>query len=219
LIHGDPSYAAAFSTAYPNDSQAPEVEKIKIALAAFVGTLDSGTNALDRYLKSDDSTLLSAAARRGFTLFRGAANCSECHLVNGVRPRLSDGAFHSTLINPALAPAIPEGVVRLQSGGAGNTNAGRLIESDPVVSEMGRYVVTGEPKDIGAFRTPSLRNVARTAPYMHDGRIKTLREAVDREIYYRNLQENRPNSLTEQDRQDLVAFLEALSDVETPRNR
>ena len=77
---------------------------------------------------------------------------------------------------------------------------------------MGRFVVTHEPIDIGAFQTPSLRNVAVTAPYMHDGSIATLSAAVDHEIYYRGFSTGRPISMSVTERQDLVAFLESLTD-------
>ena len=72
-------------------------------------------------------------------------------------------------------------------------------------------MVTLKPGDIGRFRTPSLRNVALTAPYMHEGSVPTLAEAVEREIYYRGLESGRPLVLTPQEKADLVAFLEALT--------
>lgn len=67
-----------------------------------------------------------------------------------------------------------------------------------------------DPADIGLFRTPSLRGVASTAPYMHDGSVPTLDEAIDREVYYRSLQAGRPLNLTIEERLDLKAFLQAL---------
>jgi len=75
--------------------------------------------------------------------------------------------------------------------------------------------VTGNPKDLGKFRTPSLHNVALTAPHMHNGSIATLELALDFEIYYRGLSESRPLILSAQEQRDLLAFLHALPG--TPR--
>ncbi len=86
-----------------------------------------------------------------------------------------------------------------------------LITSDPEVAALGRFVTTRNPRDIGKFRTPTLRNVALTAPYMHDGSIPTLRQAVDFEIYYRSLRSQRPLILTPRERLDLVSFLDSLT--------
>ncbi len=67
------------------------------------------------------------------------------------------------------------------------------------------------PKDIGLFKTPSLRNVALTAPYMHDGSVRTLTEAVDAEIYYRSIQSERPLMITPEEKSDLIEFLDSLT--------
>ena len=71
--------------------------------------------------------------------------------------------------------------------------------------------MTLNPADIATFRTPSLHNVALTAPYMHDGSVATLEDAIDLEIYYRGVESNQPLILTLQERSDLVAFLQALT--------
>lgn len=212
-LRSNKSYAGAFAASFPTEEPSAQIRQVGLALAAFIRAQDHGSSALDRYLETADPGRLSAGARRGLQLFRGAANCGTCHRLEGTRPTFTDGGFHSTVIDSKLAPAIPGRTVRLVAEVSPDAPLGGLIASDPVVAEMGRFVITRDPKDIGSFRTPSLRNVARTAPYMHDGSIKTLREAVDREIYYRSLQENRPNSLTESDRADLVEFLDSLSDV------
>jgi cytochrome c peroxidase len=85
-----------------------------------------------------------------------------------------------------------------------------MILSDRDIAELGRFVVTLNPADIGKFRTPSLRNVAVTAPYMHDGSVATLSEAVDRELYD-HTQPGRPLILTPKEKQDLVRFLDSLT--------
>lgn len=77
-------------------------------------------------------------------------------------------------------------------------------------AQLGRFNVTFNPGDIGMFRTPSLRHVAQTAPYMHDGSVATLEEAIDREIYYRGLQNGRPLNLSVEERRAIAAFLQSL---------
>jgi cytochrome c peroxidase len=86
-----------------------------------------------------------------------------------------------------------------------------LISDDAEIAALGRFVVTKNPKDIGSFKTPSLRNVVLLAPYMHDGSVKTLPEAVDVEIYYRSLESGRPLILTPLEKKELIAFLESLT--------
>ena len=86
-----------------------------------------------------------------------------------------------------------------------------IVLASPEFAALGRFVVTLVPTDLGAFRTPSLRNVAMTAPYMHDGSVPTLSEAVDDEVYYRSNETGHPLLLTPTERGDLVAFLESLT--------
>jgi cytochrome c peroxidase len=88
-----------------------------------------------------------------------------------------------------------------------------LIGSDAEAAALGRFVVTLDPADIGKFRTPSLRNVAETAPYMHDGSVPTLEAAVDHELYYRGQALGRPIVLTPAEKRDVVSFLRALTSL------
>lgn len=85
--------------------------------------------------------------------------------------------------------------------------------NNPEFAELGRYLVTKDPKDIGKFRTPSLRNVAITAPYMHDGSVLSPAEAIDLELYYRNIVDGRAVILTQAEKMDLASFLQALTSV------
>jgi cytochrome c peroxidase len=85
-----------------------------------------------------------------------------------------------------------------------------LIASNTEVSALGRFVVTLDPSDIGKFKTPSLRNVAMTAPYMHDGSVATLEEAIDLELYSRG-SVTRPIVLTRSEKSDLIEFLKTLT--------
>lgn len=158
------------------------------AIAAFERTVISGNAPYDRF-KAGDQAALSEAAARGMKLFFGKANCSACH--SG--PNFTDNAFH---------------------------NLG--VGIDAAEPDLGRFVVTGQVGDRGGFKTPTLREIARTAPYMHDGSHATLAEVV--EYYNKGGTDNPqldeeifPLKLTEQERMDLVTFLEeALSSDSYP---
>ena len=148
---------------------------------------------------------MSAAGKRGLALFQARAQCAECHLIGPSSSLLTDQQFH------VAARGIARDVTRNL---AALTTRGReleaLIATDPQVAALGRFVATLMPSDIGKFKTPSLRNVALTAPYMHDGSIATLSEAADLELYTRGAV-TRPIVLTRAEKQDLLEFLRALS--------
>jgi cytochrome c peroxidase len=167
-------------------------EKIAMAIAAFERTLISGNSPFDRYLYGGDKTALSASAARGLELFRDPkkANCVTCHTIDQKYALFTDNKFHNL--------------------GVGVDAAGDL-------TDLGRHQVTKQESDKGAFKTPTLRSVALTAPYMHDGSLKTLKEVVD---FYVGGGTSNPfldkdmkalDNLTPQDRADLLAFLESLT--------
>jgi cytochrome c peroxidase len=161
------------------------------AIAAFERTVVSGPSPYDRYIMGDRNAM-SAAAVRGMKIFNGKGHCTPCH--SG--PMFSDQGFH-------------------------NLGVG-MNKPKP---DVGRIEVTKDPKDWGRFKTPGLRNVAVTFPYLHDGSEKTLMDVV--EFYNRGGIPNRnldplmqPLNLTGQEKENLVAFLEALTGpfpvLETP---
>jgi cytochrome c peroxidase len=220
-IRNESRYRAEIERLLPGTANSDRVDAIAEALTTYVRSLRKGSNLYDHFVSLHDPNALTPGQQHGLALFRGAAGCAECHQLTGSPAMFTDDTFHSTLISPHIAPLLPEAAIEIVNADLDTTTLNARIESDATMSALGRFVVTHDPKDIGAFRTPSLRNVAETAPYMHDGSVRTLREAVDQEIYYRNLQTNRPNTLTEQDRRDLVAFLESLTDarLSAPKER
>lgn len=161
----------------------PDREAISFALASYVRTIRSGEAAYDRYLGGAKDTL-SARQQRGLKLFRTKANCVVCHLG----PNLTDEEFHNTGVG-------------WRAGGA---------------EDKGRFGVTGRVADTGSFKTPTLREAVRTPPYMHDGSLATLREVID---FYDDGgisnpyldPEIVPLGLTEAEKSELAAFLEALN--------
>jgi cytochrome c peroxidase len=148
------------------------------AIAAFERTLVSGQAPIDRFLRGDEKAL-TESQRRGWTLFNGKARCNTCHAFNATSPFFSDSKFHNigiaahntdfpTLVKKAegpLAHASTEEIDKL------------ALETD--LSELGRFLVTRNRSDIGAFKTPQLRDIVISAPYMHDGSLATLWDVMD----------------------------------------
>jgi cytochrome c peroxidase len=168
-----------------------DFERIRKAIAAFERTLLAGDAPFDRWWNGD-ATAMDEAAERGFRLFMGRARCSSCHPVRQSYALFTDEDFH-------------------------NTGAGEGEGFD----DPGLGARTGRAEDARKFRTPTLRNVALTAPYMHDGSQATLEDVVD--FYDRGGVPNpgldpdmRPLLLSRRDRADLVAFLKALTSPTLP---
>jgi cytochrome c peroxidase len=209
-VRADAAYAAGFRAAFDAAPEAIRLEHVVKALAAFQRTLVAGDSPFDRYRYGGDPGALSDAQVRGLGLFAGRAGCTACHTIGKEDALLTDNAFHTIGIGQERAqPRLADRTMRLVR--LSPSERDRSITSDPEIADLGRFAVTLKPADIGRFRTPTLRNVALTAPYMHDGSVPTLGEAVAREVYYRGLESGRPLVLTPQEKADLVAFLEALT--------
>jgi cytochrome c peroxidase len=210
-IEQNTQYRHAFKQAFIDSKPGITPDKVANALVAYVSSLRLPESAYDRYATQGDHTALSPRAQLGLAIFKSKGRCAECHLLNGPPPMLTDHEYHRAgvgmdLVNPNL-PALTEAVIQrsLQGGAIGDRVATHAEEA-----QLGRFNVTLDPADIGLFRTPSLRGVASTAPYMHDGSVPTLDEAIDREVYYRSIQSGHPLNLSAEERQDLKAFLETL---------
>jgi cytochrome c peroxidase len=214
-VRADEAYRDAFATAFGhNKKQTITAERIGLAIAAYLQTLVAGGSSVDRYLYGGEKHALTPAAVRGLELFRGRAGCAECHVIGARDAMLSDGKFHSLGVGMEdIRAHLAELATRAMRREA---PLDHTVLQDGELAELGRFLVTRDPHDIGKFKTPSLRNVALTAPYMHNGRVATLEEAVEREIYYRGLTTNRPLIVTPNEKEDLVAFLRSLTSNALP---
>ena len=196
------------------------------AIEAYERRLISGDSTFDRYaaaLKSGDQVAqqaIPAAAKRGLRLFVGAGHCELCH----AGPAFTDGQFHNLGL-PMRPGAVPDtgryaGIRRIRADPFNTMSA----FSDSAGGEAHERLRFLPPPDsmLGAFKTPSLRNVALTAPYMHDGRFATLDEVLDfyaqvppagpgRRIGPRERTLDLVPRLTPAQRQDLIAFLQTLT--------
>lgn len=207
----DANYRAAFAANFPGDVSPITLDHVAATLTAYVRSLDRRTSAYDRYASGHDPAAMNPESKLGLAIFTGKGRCAECHLLQGSLAPLTDHAYHRTGVGMSSVdqnlPMLTQAVIErsLQGSAIGTRVATHVDES-----QLGRFNVTRNPADIGLFRTPSLRGVALTAPYMHDGSVPTLDEAIDREVYYRSLQAGRPLNLTVHEKQELRAFLESL---------
>ena len=190
-LMADASYREAFQEAF---GPGPiTYDRVARSIASFERTVISGNSPLDRYFYGGDENALNQEARRGLEIFRNPdqGNCTACHPMG----LFTDNQFH---------------------------NIGVGVNDEGELTDLGRSEVTERDGDRGAFKTPSLRNVALSAPYMHDGSLQTLREVVDFYVGGGNsnahldpqlkvLTPTSPTGNVNWSRDDLVAFLEALS--------
>ena len=210
-LHADPTYQSRFAVAFDIAPAAIQIEHVGRAIAAFERTLIAGNSPFDRYQFQGEKSLLPGA-ERGLALFRGRAQCAGCHVINHSDALLTDNLFHSLGIGwQRIQQRVPGLTTRLAQARQQNRSLDATVLSEEDLAELGRFAVTLNPLDIGKFRTPSLRNVALTAPYMHDGSVATLEQAVELEVYYRSATNGRPLILTPVEKADLIAFLNSLT--------
>jgi len=208
-VRVDEPYRGAFASVFGSAKPSITAKRIGQAIAAYVRSLVAGDSPFDRYLYGGDKNALPPAAVRGLELFRGRAGCAECHVMGAQHALLSDGKFHSLGVGmEKLRGRLAELATRAVNH---PKPLDHTVLQDAELAELGRFLVTRDPRDIGKFKTPSLRNVALTAPYMHNGEVATLEEAVERETYYRALTANRPLILSQDEKGDLVEFLRSLT--------
>jgi cytochrome c peroxidase len=216
-------YRGVFGAAPAGSDEAVAVDLAK-ALAAYQETLVTGRTPFDAYrdalARGDEAAAAKypVAAQRGARIFVGKGRCNICHLG----PAFRNGEFHDIGIPFFVAggrvdPGRHDGIRRVQ---ASRFNLLGPYSDDPSQgSATATRHVAQEHRNFGEFKVPSLRNVSRTAPYMHDGSLATLREVVR---HYSNLdldrvhsdgeQILRPLGLTEAEVDDVVAFLDSLTD-------
>ncbi len=210
-----PDYAGLFEGAF--DGHGPTEQTIGAALAAYERTLISANSPFDRWYYAKETEALEPAAPRGFELFSGKAGCVTCHTIGRDHALFTDGAYHDTGIGYRQAQRGNASATGLDVAGGVRLDHSTLAAIPaPVVDDLGRFEVTGDPADRWKYRTPGLRNVALTAPYMHDGSLATLDAVVehyDRGGVAHELLDPAVRSLglTPREVDDLVAFLRSLT--------
>jgi cytochrome c peroxidase len=192
------------------------IDRIAQAIASFERTLVDVEAPIDRFA-AGDAKAIPEAAQRGWVLYNGKARCNNCHGYVASFPLLTDELFHN--IGVAAKDVNFEELARQAQDHP--EELAKLTHAEGL-NQLGRFLVTKEQKDIGAFKSPQLRNVALTAPYMHDGSEKTLRDVI--EFYDRGGNPNpwldggmRPLGLSEQEKADLVALMETFTSSDLKR--
>ena len=188
-IAQDPAYVPMFAKAWgPGPITFEEVRK---SIASFERTVISGNSPFDKYMYGGDKKAMSPEAIRGLALFRDPkkGNCAVCHTIEEKYALFTDNKFH---------------------------NLGVGVDEKGELKDKGRSEISKIETERGAFKTPTLRNIALSAPYMHDGSEKTLKDVVDLYVGGGNSnphldKEIKPLKLNARERADLVAFLNALT--------
>ena len=212
-----PDYRGLFEKAF--GGQPANMSTVGEALAAYERTLVAGDSPFDRWYFGHEAGAISLEAQRGFALFKGQAGCSGCHLINQRVAFLTDDALHNTGIGyrASMGLGTDQTLVQVAPGVTYLMDPQRLgAVSGAPPSDLGGYEWTQNPKDLWAYRTPSLRNVTLTAPYMHDGSLPTLSSVID---FYQagGVQHEaldpliKPLKLTLEERAALISFLETLT--------
>jgi cytochrome c peroxidase len=202
-LRKDAAYQQRFQLAFPETGDAFTLTNVTKALAAFERSIVSMRSPYDRYRWGGESSAISDAAKRGELLFFSSerAGCFQCHA----------GWNFSSAVR---VEGSPESTMNAD-GGYFNTGA-----TEYAAPNRGIYEYTQRAQDLGKFRAPSLRNIAITAPYMHDGSLATLEEVIDHyaaggKFDHPNKSRTlRPFRLTGTDKSDLIEFLKSLTDQE-----
>ena len=210
-------YQQPFQQIFGGEITMGNIEK---AIAAYERTQVAFDTPFDRFMNGDQNAI-SASAQRGWSLFNGQGRCMTCHGWNPTQPLFSDNRFHNIGVSAHKSDFVPlagKALVLIAQGGGGLQQLDTLaIQTD--MSGLGRFLVTKQPHDIGAFRTMGLRNLLVTEPYFHDGSQQTLWDVLDH--YNKGGVQNPyldggllPLGLTESQEDDLVAFMAALTSPE-----
>ncbi|HUY38373.1 MAG TPA: cytochrome c peroxidase [Candidatus Binataceae bacterium] len=187
------------------------------ALASYERTQLAFDSPFDHFV-AGDSSALTAQQRRGWAIFNGQGRCMSCHGWNPTRPTFSDDRFHNIGVSAHDAQFVPharEALALIASGGGAAQQIDQLAISTNM-SQLGRFLVTKQPHDIGSFRTMDLRNLYVTEPYFHDGSQSTIWDTLDH--YNKGGVPNpfldggiTPLGLSEAQEDDLAAFLLSLT--------
>lgn len=189
-LQADAGYREEFKKAWGTDQIT--MDMVTKSIASFERTVLSGNSPFDRFYYGGDKKALSLSAQRGLKVFvnpkRG--NCAVCHTIDKKYALFTDNKFHNI--------------------GIGADTRGEFVDT-------GRYSQTKNDADMGAFKTPTLRNCAQTAPYMHDGSMPDLKAVIDHYIGGGNSnphldkQIHTLDFLSGQEREDLLEFLKSLT--------
>ena len=215
-LRDDGPMLAAFEKAFPGDGLT--MRTLAEALTDYLSTLVAADSRFDRWYFALEQGALSEAEQRGYRLFVGRAGCALCHTLGPDHALFTDQRLHNTGIGHrhSMSQRTPRATIPVGDGTLDINRSALRGTEERRYNDLGHYEATQDPADRWKFRTPTLRNVALTGPYMHDGSIATLEGVV---AYYNEggtpheLQapQLRPLDLSEDEQAALTAFLRALT--------
>jgi len=226
IVRNDKEYRNAFKKVFDVSGQQISMEHVSKAIASFERTVVSGNSPFDQYNYAGNKSAMNAAQINGLALFNGKARCVSCHTIEQTQALFTDNRFHNIGVGfkrvKGKEADIAAAMIASKRKGA---NVDITVLTQKNLSEIGRFAVTENPTHVGAFKTPTLRNIEVTHPYMHDGSLETLEDVID---FYNNggrINEDdalsgflsggiKPLNLTKQEKKDLVEFLKALTSPE-----
>jgi cytochrome c peroxidase len=226
IARSDPEYVKAFEQVFGKKGKLVTMKEVTQAIAAFERTQVTGDSPFDRYYFGGEQAALTAQQQRGFDLFVNKGRCVSCHVIEQTTALFTDNKFHNIGVGVnRIQNDVPALAGEFLKAKASLAEVDKKVLADARTSELGRFAISKTFEGLGAFKTSTLRNVAVTSPYMHDGSLKTLREVV---VHYNNggvtKKEDpvndflssgiRPLELSDEEIDDLVAFMEALTSPE-----
>ena len=226
VIRNDPEYVGAFNAVFGTGGTGAgdiSMDHVAKAIASFERTVIAGDSPFDHYYFGGEKDAMSEAQIRGLALFVGKGRCVSCHKIEQTQALFIDNRFHNIGVGfktiGGKEQKTAEAFLKSKREGA---DVDVTVLTQKTMSELGRFAVSENITEVGAFKTPTLRNVEKTAPYMHDGSLQTLAEVID---FYNNggrLKKSDPLSdflsggirsldLSDAEKKDLVEFMEALT--------
>jgi cytochrome c peroxidase len=177
IVRTDPDYIKQFRLVFGLEPAQISIDQVVMAIAGFERTLIAGDSPFDQYRFGGDSHALSDGAIRGLAVFQDKGRCVSCHTIAETSALFTDNQFHNLGAGfGKIAGKLP-GLIKATRQAEGKIDAAVLTNAE--LSELGRYAVTGNKADLGRFKTPTLRNIVLTAPYMHDGSLANLAEVIE----------------------------------------
>ncbi len=181
IIKSDAEYTKAFKTVFGMSGDDVTMTEVTRAIAAFERTIISGNSPFDRYYYGGEVGALTEQQKKGLDLFVNQGRCVSCHVIEQTQALFTDNRFHNVGVGindiqkevPALAGEYIKANLSVEEVDV-------KVLSDKRSSEMGRFALTTDFDDLGSFKTPTLRNIDVTAPYMHDGSLATSRILASR---------------------------------------
>jgi len=230
IVRSDEAYKKAFKRVFGVPANKITMKDVTKAIAAFERTVIGGNSRFDRwYFKGEDT--LTKEEQRGFNVFLEKGRCVSCHVVEHTSALFTDHKFHNVGVGINRVPKadVDRLVNEFMTANYKQEDVDVKVLKDAKTSEIGRVAVTRNLSEVGAFKTPTLRNIDLTAPYMHDGSLKTLEEVVDHYDRGGASSDNetithflsggiRPLKLSDSEKKELVAFLKTLTSPDAAKD-